>query len=118
VIPRNSVPRPAPKRSGTARNNGLIKPDAALVVGAGEKSAGKEIITGRIIGIAISRTTSFLRVAERISRLTSASEITLTPIFLNLLTPDIVPVFEKWNDGGVATQNFERRASAAEARTA
>ena len=65
------------------------------MVGAGEKIAGKEIITGRIIGIAINRTTSFLRVAERISRLTSASEIALTPILLSLLTREIVPVFEK-----------------------
>src|SRR6266446_7708071 len=95
VIPRNKVPRPTPKRRGTARNNGLINPDATLVVGAGEKRAGKEIITGSIIGIAIKRTTSFLRVAERISRLTSASETTLTPIFLSMLTPDIVPALEK-----------------------
>src|SRR5439155_374216 len=95
VIPRNNVPRPTPKSSGTAKNNGLIRLDCALAVGAGEKSAGKDIITGRIIGIAINRTTSFLRVAERISRLTSASEVTLSPIFLSLLTPDIVPVFEK-----------------------
>src|SRR5690348_12057544 len=114
-MPRKRVPSPTPKRSGAARNSGLIRLDCTLVVGAGEKSAGKDIITGRIIGIAISRTTSFLRVAERISRLTSASEVALTPIFRSLLTPDIATVFEKWNDGRVETQNLDRRMSAVEA---
>ncbi len=88
------------------------------MAGAGEKSAGKEIITGRIIGIDMRRTISFLRVAERISRLTSASEVTLTPILRSLLTPDMVPMFEKCKDGGVETQSFDLRARAKDASIA
>lgn len=56
-----------------------------LEVGAGENITGKITMTGRIRGMEISRTTSFLRVADRISRRTKAAETLLSPIFTSLV---------------------------------
>src|SRR5881398_2303964 len=79
VIPRNSEPSPIPNRKGITRKIGSIWAGPDVDDGAGEKIAGKEIIMGIMIGIAISLTTSFLRVADRISLLSIAIDGELNP---------------------------------------
>jgi hypothetical protein len=74
VIPRNNEPSPIPNRNGMTRKIGSICAGPDVDDGAGEKIAGKDIMMGMIIGIAISLTTSFLRVADRISLLSIAIE--------------------------------------------
>jgi hypothetical protein len=71
-MPRNSEPNPIPNRKGITRKIGSICAGPDVDDGAGEKIAGKEIMMGMIIGIAISLTTSFLRVADRSSLLSIA----------------------------------------------
>jgi hypothetical protein len=61
-----------PNKNGMTRKMGSIWAGPDVDDGAGEKIAGKEIMMGMIIGIAISLTTSFLRVADRISLLSIA----------------------------------------------
>src|SRR5712692_4917947 len=75
VIPRKRAPSPTPKRKGPPRIIGKRPVEPVLVEGgAGENIKGNPIRTGMITGTTIKRITSFLRVADLISRLKSASE--------------------------------------------
>src|SRR5207245_11327582 len=81
--------------------------------GAGENIAGKDIMMGMIIGMAISLITSFLRVADRISLLSIAIEGELRPKYPSRLGPDTDPAPAKWMAAGVTAQYFARRDRAA-----
>src|SRR5436309_1857253 len=118
VIPRNKAPRPTPNRRGPARSMGFTATGGVVVEdGAGEKTTGKSTIIGRISGIAISRTTSLRRVAERSSRLSRAIDRLLSPNHRSLLTPEREPELEKCSDGGAVIQNRARRKSAMYVKT-
>src|SRR5467141_817034 len=75
--------------------------------------AGNDIMMGMIIGIAISLTTSFLRVAERISLLSIAIEEELRPRWPSRLGPDTEPAPAKWMAAGVTAQYLARKERAA-----
>src|SRR6266516_1744164 len=113
VIPRNSAPRPTPNRRGPARSMGFTATGGVVV----EYGAGKSTITGMISGIAIRRTTSLRRVAERSSRLSRATDRLLSPNHRSLLIPEREPELEKCSDGGAIIQNRARRRSAMYVKT-
>ena len=89
-----------------------------VVDGAGEKIAGKEIMIGMMMGMAISLTTSFLRVAERTSLFSIAAEDELKPKKPSLLGPEITPIPPKWIADGLVTQYLALRNKATYARRA
>src|SRR5207245_9043911 len=72
--------------------------------GAGENIAGKDIMMGMIIGMAISLITSFLRVADRISLLSIAPEGELRPRKPSRLGPDTDPAPAEWSAAAAPAQ--------------
>src|SRR6266540_1602426 len=109
VSPRNNAPRPTPNRRGPAKSSGLTETGGALVEdGAGENTTGKRTITGRMSGMAMSRTTSFRRVADLNSRLTRAMDKLLNPNHLSLLAPERELEPEKCSEGGAVIQKRDR----------
>src|SRR5947199_9363972 len=118
VIPRNNAPRPTPNKRGPARSMGFAATGGVVVEdGAGEKTTGKSTITGSISGIAIRRTTSLRRVAERSSRFSRAIDRLMRPKHRSLLVTEREPEPEKCSEGAAVIQKHDRRNSAMYVKT-